>query len=377
MQVSKRIIHIVEAPGGVERYLITLLSNMKKYTGFEHYLICSNLYQIDKFRGLVKAVAVIKDMGHEISLTHDIKAVVEVRRAIKRFKPDIVYCHSSKAGVIGRISDFGIKNKVLYNAHGWSFNIRGISAIKRVFFEMIERMLSPMTDIIVCISEYEKQSALNHRICKKEKLIVINSGIDLNGYTYNSTIDKMNFGIPKNAFVIGTVGRLSPQKAPDIFVKMAYMVKKRIPEAFFVIVGDDIGDGTFGKKIQQMIKKYRLENCFFVTGWVDNPLEYVEMFDVATLLSRWEGFGLVLPEYMMMKKPIVGSSADAIPYVIGNAGIIVDKDDYMQAAEAVIELYKDRDKTRRIIDVGVERVKMFDAKRMAEESKSLFCSMIE
>ena len=43
---------------------------------------------------------------------------------------------------------------------------------------------------------------------------------------------------------------------------------------------------------------------------------YVELFDVACLLSRWEGFGLALPEYMMAGKPIVASRVDAIPNII-------------------------------------------------------------
>ena len=40
----------------------------------------------------------------------DSKAVLSVRRVIRHYKPDVVYCHSSKAGAIGRIADVGIKN---------------------------------------------------------------------------------------------------------------------------------------------------------------------------------------------------------------------------------------------------------------------------
>ena len=64
-------------------------------------------------------------------------------------------------------------------------------------------------------------------------------------------------------------------------------------------------------------RKYAEDNGFadslHITGWVDDPMSYVELFDAACLLSRWEGFGLVLPEYMMAGKPIVASNVDAIP----------------------------------------------------------------
>ncbi len=55
-----------------------------------------------------------------------------------------------------------------------------------------------------------------------------------------------------------------------------------------------------------------------ITGWVNNSISYIELFDVACLLSRWEGFGLALPEYMMVGKPIIATNIDAIPNLISN-----------------------------------------------------------
>ena len=148
---------------------------------------------------------------------------------------------------------------------------------------------------------------------------------------------------------------------------MARVIKERIPEAFFVMVGDDIGDGHFKDETEKWIKDVGLENSFIITGWVDDPLDYMGVFDVGVLLSRWEGFGLVLPEYMYMEKPIVASKADAIPYVVGDAGLLVEIDDYKMAAESVIKLYEEKELRGQVIDKGRERVKMFDAQRTADE----------
>lgn len=68
--------------------------------------------------------------------------------------------------------------------------------------------------------------------------------------------------------------------------------------------------------VHRYAKDNDLEDSLLITGWVDSPLDYVELFDVALLLSRWEGFGLALPEYMMAGKPIVASKVDAIPDII-------------------------------------------------------------
>lgn len=370
--MSNRILHIAEAPGGVERYLVTLLTKFKKYPEFEHVLVCSTTFDSGKFRGLVSDIEVIDSMHNAISFSSDSKAVLAVRKAIKKFKPDIIYCHSSKAGAIGRMADLGIKNTLIYNAHGWSFNMKGASQKKTKLYELVEKMLAPMTDKIVCISEYEKKSALEHGICKEDKLVVINNGIDFEEFSTVHPKSRKELRIPADAFVVGTIGRLTTQKAPDVFVKMAKEIKERIPEAFFLMVGDDIGDGKFRGATERQIKEAGLDDCFHITGWVDDPIDYMGVFDVATLLSRWEGFGLVLPEYMFMGKPIVATKADAIPYVVGDAGVLVDIDDYKAAAESVIRMYEDKGLRRQVIEKGKERVKLFDAQRTVDEHAELF-----
>jgi len=375
--MPKTVLHIAEAPGGVERYLVTLLTKMRAYKEYEHILVCSSTFDKEKFRGLVKSVTVIDEMHNAISLIHDSKAVLQVRRAIKHYKPDIVYCHSSKAGAIGRLADLGMKNTLIYNAHGWAFNMRGTNKKKVKLYEVVERMLAPLADKIVCISEYEKRSALEHKICEENKLVVINNGINFKEFVTVHLKSRSDFNISENAFVVGTIGRLTTQKAPDIFVKMARLVKDQIPSSFFVMVGDDIGDGHVRGEIEKQIKEANLEKDFLITGWVDNPLDYEGLFDVAVLLSRWEGFGLVLPEYMFMGKPIVATKADAIPYVVGDTGLLVDIDDYIHAAEAVVKLYEDQELRSRNIEKGKERVKLFDAQRTADEHVNLIHQLTE
>lgn len=370
--MTKTIMHIAEAPGGVERYLVTLLTKLKKYPEFEHILVCSTTFDKKKFKGLAKEIVVIDSMHNAISFSSDSKAVFAVRKVIKHYRPEIVYCHSSKAGAIGRMANFGIKDKLIYNAHGWSFNIKGASSKKIKAYELIERVLAPMADKIVCISEFEKESALEHKICKSKKLIVINNGIDFDEYKDVQIKNRLELGIPEDAFVVGMIGRLTKQKAPDMFIKMAAVVKKHILNAFFVMVGDDIGDGEQRSIIEKQIEQAGLKDCVWITGWVDNPLDYAGCFDVATLLSRWEGFGLVLPEYMLLGKPIVATKADAIPYVVGDAGILVDIDDYKQAAKGVIKLYKDVLLRAKVIDQEREKVKAYDVQRTVAEHAVLF-----
>lgn len=364
-----KILHVAQAAGGVDRYIRMLLKYLDKGK-FENILVCSQDFREEDYKNLVDFFEQVK-MDRAIG-SNDLKAIGKVRRLIKRYNPDIVYAHSSKAGAIARVADIGLKNHCLYNPHGWAFNMR-CSAKKKAMYTAIEKIAAPFCDKIICISDAEKQSALDKKICREDKLQVIFNGVDIEAYEngIHGTVKRKDLNIPEDAFVVGMVGRISPQKAPDIFIKMAKHVKDKVSNAHFIIVGN--GDQ------EAEIKKYAKDNDFLdslhITGWVDNPMSYVELFDVACLLSRWEGFGLVLPEYMMARKPIVASRVDAIPNIIsdGENGLLVEMDDVVGASTAVLKLYLNNNLKSKLIDEGLKTVyKKFDVQRMTRETEKLF-----
>ena len=171
-----RVLHVAEAAGGVERYLQTLFKYSDKEQ-VENILVCSQNYDYKKIKSLADRVIVLK-MAHQINPSSDIKVEKALRRIIKQLKPDIVYAHSSKAGALARIADLGLKNKVIYNPHGWAFNMQQ-SAKKKEMYKWVEKISVHFCDKIVCISDAEKESALREKICKPSKLQVIYNGIDL------------------------------------------------------------------------------------------------------------------------------------------------------------------------------------------------------
>ena len=369
-----RILHVAQAAGGVDRYIRMLLKYLDKEK-FENILVCSQDFHEEDYRGLV-------DSFEQVEMTraiggNDLKAIREVRELIKKYNPDIVYAHSSKAGAIARVADIGLKNYCVYNPHGWAFNMR-CSAKKKLMYTAIEKLAAPFCNKIICISDAEKQSALDKKICREDKLQVIFNGVDIESYEngVHGAVKRRALNIPEDAFVVGMVGRMSLQKAPDVFIKMAKLVKNKIPNAHFIIVGS--GDQ------EAEIRKYAEDNgfidCLHITGWVDDPMSYVELFDIACLLSRWEGFGLVLPEYMMAGKPIVASRVDAIPNIIrdGENGLLVEVDDATGASRAVVELIKDNNLKKVLVKNEVADVSAkFDVKRVAKMHEELFSEAVE
>lgn len=363
-----KVLHVAECIGGVDRYLRLLL----KYSTCENIVILSQLYKDKKsdYEKMASCVEIML-MKHGIGL-EVISEARKLRNKIKKHNPDVVYAHSSIAGAITRLACLGLGVRVVYNPHGWSFNME---SKKKPFFIVVERLMSHFCDAIVCISEAEKRSALRERICKEEKLHVIENGIDIEDYKK----EEIDLPIPENAFVVGMVGRICRQKAPDVFVRMAAEVQKEIENAYFVIVGDVL-EGAEKERKDIKILADRLGVKLLITGWIDNPLSYTRRFDVGCLLSRWEGFGLAIPEYMLVGVPIVATKVDAIPYLItdGTDGLLVNKDDYKAAADKVVELANNKNMKKQIIENGLSTLKnRFNARRVSNECEELYRELMK
>lgn len=363
-----RILHVAQAAGGVDKYIQMLLKYLDK-DKFENIMVCSQDYVRKNYEDLVIAFEQIF-MQREIGL-EDLKTVRNVRKLIKKYKPDIVYAHSSKAGAITRMADIRLKNYCIYNPHGWAFNMI-TSRKKQRLYVLIERIAALFCEKIICISDAEKESAIKNKICTVDKLQVIYNGVDIDVYKNepHETLKRSDIGIPEDAFVVGMVGRISRQKAPDIFVRAAKLIKQNIHNAHFLIVGS----GDMEDEVREYANNTGIEDCLHITGWVPNAMPYIELFDVACLLSRWEGFGLVLPEYMMAGKPIVATRVDAIPDIIkdGETGLLVKSDNAIDTSEAVMALFQDNYLKNKLIKRGIQQVKLFDAKRVSLEHSNLF-----
>lgn len=367
-----KIMHIAQAAGGVDRYLYSLLKYMDN-NEYENICVFSQDYDKNKYENI--GIKVIQtDMFREIS-AKDISAILKIRKIIKKYNPDIIYAHSSKAGAIARVANIGIKNICIYNPHGWAFNMK-CSKIKKNIYIIIEKLLAQLTDKIVCISIAEQKSAIKERICKINKTVVINNGIDITEYVNSNVIlTKKQLGIPENAYIIGCSGRLCEQKASDVFVKAADIINKKIDDTFFLLVGD----GEKRIEVEQFFENNDMKDKYLITGWVKNPMDYIKLFDVALLISRWEGFGLVLAEYMLAGKPIVATNVDAIPYIIQNEinGLIAEVDNEFDIAQKVIRYINNDELRNQVIENGKKIVvENYDVQRMKNEYEKLFKEII-
>lgn len=365
--------HLAQSAGyGVTIYVESLLKGLPN-DKYQQYLLGSEYYATSHFESITSGMDCIP-MDRNITL-RDLKTIVECRKIIKKRKPDILYCHSAKAGIYGRIACWGTNIKVVYNPHGWAFNMK-CSKLKRFFYKIVEIGFSLITDKIVVISNYEYCTC--PRLIPQKKINKILNGIDTDRceeILNQSTFTRKEAGIPEQAFVVGLVARISIQKGQDLFIKAARKIADEIPESYFVIVGDK----SDNVPIEEIINASGLNGKVLITGEVADAVKYTALFDVAVLTSRWEGFGLVLPEYMIARKPVVAFSVDAVPEIVndGVTGILVPKEDTEGMADAVVKLYKNPELASKYASSGYLAAKRnFDLQRVIKEHDDLFESLV-
>lgn len=241
--------------------------------------------------------------------------------------------------------------------------------LKPRFYRLIERFLSRFTDKIVCISEAEKKSAVNNNIGNEDKLSLIPNGIDVQAVVNAKPKSRSELGISDDAFVVGMIGRISKQKAPDVFIRAAKLVNEQVPNSAFIIVGDG--------ELRPEIEKYASENNLqlFITGWTDEPYSYLKVFDVAVLPSRWEGFGLAVVEYMAAEKNVVATRIDALPTIIDDKvdGLLCDVDSPKDLCEKILWLRNHPDMALQMRANALRKVyEKYDIQRVAQQHLEMF-----
>ena len=121
--------------------------------------------------------------------------------------------------------------------------------------------------------------------------------------------------------VLCSIGRLNEQKGIDLAIQAAVLLKKRgLLFTWFII-----GEGEEHNKLQELVSRNHLEDCFFLLGIRDNPYPYLKNADIVVQPSRYEGKSMVLDEAKILAKPIIATNYTTVRDQLNDAeGLVVD-----------------------------------------------------
>jgi FkbM family methyltransferase len=208
--------------------------------------------------------------------------------------------------------------------------------------------LDRITGQTIAITERVKEHLVNGTGLPAEKITVIPYGIEPPG-AVDRAAARRSLGLPMDAFVVGFVGRLVPQK--DIGVLLEAM--RSIPDAHLCIVGA----GELDQELRTHAARLALPHLHFA-GARPNGADLMAAFDVLALPSKWEGLGLVLLEAMARGVPIAATRAGAIPEVLkgGELGLLSDIGDPAGLAANIGTLMTDEPTRARLASAGRQAV---------------------
>lgn len=300
-------------------------------------------------------------------------ALADLVRRFRRGRYDVVHTHSSKAGILGRLAArIARVPHVVHTAHGWGFHPGQRPAVRRTY-ERVERAAADLAHALVVVTPRDRDKALELRIGRPERYEVIRSGIDVDRFatpTRHRDQVRDELGIPRDAVVVGSVMRLSPQKAPDILVDAVAPLCRRDPGLRLLIVGD----GPLRAELEARIRRHGIESAVVLPGLRRDVPELLAAMDVFALSSRWEGLPRVLPQAMAASLPVVATAVDgsAEAVIEGENGHLVPTGDADALSAALGRMVADGELRRRMGAAGRARVAEFDVDTMVARIEALY-----
>lgn len=335
----RRVLQVMEATlGGTRRYLEDVSEALGK--GNHNGLVYS-LYRADgAFLKLLESLRRAGwdlfelDMRREIDPLRDLACARNLREIYRRFRPDVIHAHSSKAGGLVRIATVGMKNRprIVYTPNSIASNVSW-------FYGQLEKLLALRLDIIVAVTESERDELHALKLIPLERIRVAVPTVASDVFSPRSReAARSELGIGSGPVVIA-IGRLTAQKDPLAFVNLAALLRKRIPDVHLFWVGD----GELRPAVEARIAALDLGSTVSITGWLEDVRPYVAAADVFVSTSRYESFGYVTAEACAMERPVVASkitgTIDVVRYNVDEQ--LFPLDDIEAACARVVRLLND------------------------------------
>jgi len=356
-----RVLHVVEATiAGVKRYTLDLLAGFKGRPDIVQEVACPPVR--DPHHGDTSFVSDVRRLGVPVHLVpmrraidprSDLANLIRLARLIRRGRYDVLHLHSSKAGVLGRAAAWlafadqpARRPRLVYTPNAFAFLNPDLPRQARLYVA-IERAFGLLTDRMIVVSHDEAREALSRHIIPPAKTRLVRHGVDPRLIPDPAAAEakrrELGWG-PRDGglTVIGTAGRMSPQKDPRTWVRAAALAARQRPTLRFVWVGN----GDMEDELRALAGELGLEPSGQLEwlGYRADAREVIAAMDVFSLTSVFEaGLPYVLMEAMAAHLPVVAAAGSGLRELIrdGVTGYLVPCGDAGALADRALRLADD------------------------------------
>jgi len=274
----------------------------------------------------------------------DLLASSRIRRAVRELRPEVVHMHDAHALALGR------------------FALKGVDFCGKVFSRRVDypiRWLSKYVwvDKIIAVAELVKRVLVECGV-PENKIEVVHSGVDISRLGNITPLREeilAEYKWGRDSFIIGFVGALVEQKAPQDFVEVAKYVSRRLPQARFIMVGE----GELRGAVERRIKAGGLEEQVKLTGFREDVYSLMKSLDVIVFTSVKEGLCSTILEAQALRVPVVATAAGGVPEILedGKTGLLAQVGDIEALGEKVLKLLEDKELRKKLVENAFEQVR--------------------
>lgn len=305
----------------------------------------------------------------------NVKSYRQLKKIIKNNEYELIHCHTPIAAAIGRMAARKSKASVLYTTHGFHF-YKGCPKSGKLY-HMAEKYLVRYTDGLITINAEDYEAA--KEMCKGKKCDVYyihGVGVDIEKYAKcekSAAEIKKEFGIPEKSFVLLSVSEINANK--NLKTTIEAFAKAKQEDMYYLICGS----GDQKEALQELVRNLEIEDKVIFAGYRYDIYEVVHIADIFLFPSLREGLGLAPIEAMAAGVPIIASDIRGIrEYAVNRKNsILLRPEDADGFAEAIKELYTDRELKKSLGEAAAGSVEPFSLENSIKAMADIYGRYIE
>ncbi len=386
---SRHIVYVITQGswGGAQRYVFDLAVYFSSQPGYRVSVVCGARHRGELVHRLMEygiPVFTLNHLRRSLNPFENLLFSLELKKLLQKLAPNLVHFNSTNAGIFG---PYGVylynrrafsRARCVYTAHGFPFNEPGIW--KKLIYIPLEFAARFFRDAIICVSDFDRASALKYHIANRGALKTIHNGIDSDSKTLLDKAEarrKLGLDLPPNAILVGTISHFYANKGLRYLVGAAALVFKQNPgfNLYFAI----FGGGPEEKLLTRLITEARLADRFFIRPYVSEASKHLRAFDIIAMPSLKEGLPYFLLEAGIAGRAVVASRVGGIPEIISNHenGLLVPP---KNPAALALEIIKLTNNTTTRQDLGHalwQRIEQsFSLKEMYQRTQTLYFRLL-
>jgi glycosyltransferase involved in cell wall biosynthesis len=301
-----KILHIASGDlwAGAEVQAYTLLSTLQQNAAVS---VAAALLNDGELAERLRAQHIDVKIFPEQTL-NGLQILLGLRQLMLAWQPDVVHTHRIKENVLGALANaLAYRRPALRTAHGASeHTTRGLRQLHKSLFRRLDHWcgLRLQDRIIAVTGDLASKMTAEY---PREKIVVIENGVAL---TEPAQLPASTLAFAADATHIGIVGRLEKVKRVDLFLEMAALLKKQVPQQHWRF--HIFGDGVLREQLMKQSEHLGLTDVAIFHGHRSDILSCIARLDALVMCSDHEGMPMTLLEAMNIGTPVVGHEVGGI-----------------------------------------------------------------